>query len=76
MTAGIAAAIVGAMKSIDAVNHWGSQKALADALGIQQPSVAAWGDYPPAMRQLQIEVKSGGALKAEPSCDQFRVAVA
>lgn len=64
------------MKSIDAVNHWGSQKALADALGIQQPSVAAWPEYPPPLRQLQIEAASNGALKAEPSCDKFRVAIA
>lgn len=63
------------MKTKDAIEYWGSQKAVADALDLKQPSVAAWGDYPPALRQLQIEAKSGGALKAEPSCDQFRVAV-
>jgi len=46
----------------------GTQHALAARLGIKQPSVANWGDYPPALRQFQIERLSGGALKAEPGC--------
>lgn len=64
------------MKTEDAVKFWGSQKAVADALGLKQPSVAAWDEYPPELRQLQIEAATGGALKAEPSCDKYRVAVA
>lgn len=76
MTTDIDVAIVGAMKTQDAINHWGSQKAAADALGLKQPSVAAWGEYPPELRQLQIEAVTGGLLKAEPSCDKFRVAIA
>jgi DNA-binding transcriptional regulator YdaS (Cro superfamily) len=64
------------MKTQEAIAHWGSQKALAEALGLRQPSVAAWGEYPPELRQLQIESVTGGALKAEPTCDKFRVAVA
>lgn len=35
-------------------------------LGIKQPSVAAWGEYPPGVRQLQLESMTGGVLKAEP----------
>ncbi len=35
---------------------------------MQQPSIASWGDSPPPLRQMQIEVLSGGTLKAEPSC--------
>lgn len=46
----------------------GTQKALADRLGIAQPSVAGWGERPPALRQLQIELLSEGALKADPDC--------
>ena len=51
----------------------GTQQALAKALGITQGSVSLWGDYPPPLRQLQIEALTGGTLRAEPDCDCFRV---
>ena len=57
-----------AMKTSDVKAHYGSQYAIAKALGIKQPSVAAWGSYPPALRQLQLEAITGGKLKAELSC--------
>ena len=44
----------------------GTQVLLAERLDLKQPSIAAWGEYPPPLRQLQIEQVSGGALKAEP----------
>ena len=47
--------------------HFGdSKQALADALGIKVPSVYEWGEYPPPLRQIQLEQITGGALKAEP----------
>jgi DNA-binding transcriptional regulator YdaS (Cro superfamily) len=61
------------MKTSDVKAHFGSQYAIASALGIKQPSVAAWGVYPPALRQLQLEAVTDGKLKAEPDCDKFRV---
>jgi DNA-binding transcriptional regulator YdaS (Cro superfamily) len=51
----------------------GTQQALAKALGITQGSVSLWGDYPPPLRQLQIEALTAGALRAEADCDCFRV---
>ena len=51
----------------------GTQSQLAAALGITQGSVALWGTYPPPLRQLQIEVITAGALRAEPDCDKYRV---
>lgn len=48
-----------------AIEHFGSQTALAAALGIGQSSVAEWGKHPPPLRQMQIEYVSGGRLKAE-----------
>jgi hypothetical protein len=51
----------------------GSQVALARALGVAQASVSLWGEFPPPLRQLQIEALTGGALRAEPECDKFRV---
>lgn len=38
---------------------------LADAIGISQGSVSKWGEFPPQLRQLQLEALSGGVLKAE-----------
>ena len=45
----------------------GTQAKLAAKLGMTQPSVCAWKEYPPAIRQLQIQRLSRGRLKAEPS---------
>jgi DNA-binding transcriptional regulator Cro len=64
------------MKTSDLLSFFGSQQKVAVALGIRQPSVARWGEFPPALRQLQAEALTAGALKAEPECDMFRVAVA
>jgi transcriptional repressor of cell division inhibition gene dicB len=49
----------------DAISYFGSQAALADALGIRQPSVAGW-ETVPELRQLQLEIMTGGKLKADP----------
>lgn len=57
----------------EAVKHFGSQQRLAQALGIKQASVSLWGEAPPPIRQLQIESVTGGALRAGPDCDRFRV---
>lgn len=53
----------GMLKS-DAVQHFGSQQKLAEALGVKQPSVARWPEVLPPLRQLQIENVTNGALKA------------
>lgn len=64
------------MRTADAVRHFGSQTAVAEALGMKsQSSVSTWGEYPPALRQLQLERVTGGKLRAEPDCDDFRVPV-
>jgi DNA-binding transcriptional regulator YdaS (Cro superfamily) len=52
------------MLTRDAIVHFGSQAALARALGITQPSVAGWGDVVPLGRQYQLEVITSGALRA------------
>lgn len=61
------------MTKTDATKHFGTQAKLAEALGMTQGSVSLWGQYPPPLRQLQIEALTGGELKAEPGCDRFRV---
>ena len=56
------------MKTQDAIQHFGSQVKVAEALQINQASVSKWHEYPPDDRQLQIERITLGALKAEPGC--------
>lgn len=54
------------MRTKDVIEHFGSQAAVADALGIKQPSVAGWGEFVPPLRQVQIEKLTGGKFKAAP----------
>ena len=61
------------MKTIEAI-QWGggTQVQLAQRLGMRQSSISAWGEYPPAIRQLQIQHMSLGVLLAEPDCLQAK----
>ena len=54
------------MTTEEAVKHYGTQTKLADALGIKQGSVSGWGEFPPPLRQLQLQQITRGKLKAEP----------
>jgi len=57
------------MKTSDVIQHFGgTQERTAKALGLRQPSIATWGEFPPPLRQIQIERITRGKLKAEPSC--------
>ena len=62
------------MTKKDAIKRFSTQARLAEALGMSQGSVSLWGQFPPALRQLQIEVLTGGELKAEADCDKYRIA--
>ena len=53
------------MNTKDCIDFFGSKTALAVALGIAPPSIYSWGEFPPKLRQLQIERLSGEKLKAE-----------
>ena len=53
------------MKTHDAIKFFRTQTELAKALSTGQSTVASWGEFPPALRQLQLEALTGGALKAE-----------
>ena len=50
------------------ISHFGTQEKVATAIGIAQPSFSAgvkrWGGVPPAW-QYQLEIITGGALKAD-----------
>lgn len=58
------------MTKDQAIKHFGTQAKLAEALGMSQGSVSLWGEYPPAVRQLQLEALTAGELKAEADCLQ------
>jgi len=54
------------MKTSEAINFFGSQKALKEALNLKaRQTIHAWGEIPPPGRQYQIEVLTNGALRAE-----------
>lgn len=58
------------MRTAEVLVHFKTQAAIASALGIKQPSVATWGEFPPDKRQLQLERITKGALKAEAGCKE------
>jgi len=53
------------MKTSEAIEYYGSAKALADAIGIWPHVIYRWKEYPPKARQYELEVKTNGKLKAE-----------
>lgn len=52
------------MKTTDAIAHFKTRANLARALKINYASVAGWGEEVPALRQLQLEALTHGALRA------------
>ena len=53
------------MNTQAAIAHFGSVQKLAAALGIGRAAVYQWGSAPPIDRQCQIEVITGGVLRAD-----------
>jgi len=53
------------MTTKQAIEHYGGIKQLAAELGIWAHVIYRWGDHPPKARQYELEVKTGGKLKAE-----------
>ena len=54
------------MKTASAIEKFGNVQALADALDISPQAIYQWGDEVPEGRAFQIEVLTGGELKAGP----------
>lgn len=52
------------MKKQDVLNHFGGVSKTAQALSINKATVSCWGDSIPKGRAYQIEVMTGGKLKA------------
>ena len=53
------------MKTLDAITRFGSQVALAGALGISKAAVNKWGYDVPPLRQLQLQALTGGELRPD-----------
>jgi hypothetical protein len=53
------------MTTADAIQHFGSIKDLANAIGIWPHGIYRWGERPPMLRQYQIERLTAGELKAD-----------
>jgi hypothetical protein len=53
------------MTTKQAIEYFGSIKKLADALSMWPHVIYRWGEHPPKARQYELEVKTGGKLKAE-----------
>lgn len=53
------------MKTKDVLDYFHGQVKTAEVLGISQPAVSNWGEYPPEGRQCRIELITDGKLKAE-----------
>ena len=53
------------MNKSDVLSYFGGVAATAKALGISHVAVSKWGDTIPQGRTYQIEVLTGGALKAD-----------
>lgn len=64
------------MRKTDVVEHFGSQRALAAALGITEQAVSLWDDEKPIPegRAYQIESITHGKLKVQP--EMYRIAEA
>ena len=53
------------MKTKEALEYFGSVKAMTKALDCWRSEIYRWGEYPPKGKQYEIEVKTEGKLKAE-----------
>ena len=55
------------MNKSDVLSYFGGVAATAKALGISHVAVSKWGNTIPQGRAYQIEVLTGGELKADPA---------
>ncbi len=55
------------VKSAQVIQHYGSCKGTADALGITISAVCQWGERVPMGRAYQLEILSRGKLRVNPA---------
>ena len=54
------------MTTQEAIDYFGGVRKLAKLLDTSTAAIYQWGDYPPAGRQYELEVRTQGRLMAEP----------
>lgn len=54
------------MRKSTALDHFGTQAAVAEALGISRAAVNKWGDVVPLESATALEILTDGACKVEP----------
>ena len=52
------------MKTQDAIDHYGGIRQLAEVLKTWPQTIYQWGEFPPMGRQYELQIKTGGKLKA------------
>lgn len=57
------------MKTKEAIEYFGGVKELAQFLNVYPQVVYKWGETPPYGRQYELEVRTGGILKADEKDD-------
>ncbi|MDD9211142.1 Cro/CI family transcriptional regulator [Aeromonas dhakensis] len=55
------------MMKEEALSHFGGVVELAKALGCKPQAISQWGETIPKGRAYQIEVLTGGQMKADPT---------
>ena len=55
------------MRKAIAVGHFGTQSALARALGIGHAAVSKWGEWVPPLQAARLAQLTGNVLKFDPS---------
>ncbi|WP_192483182.1 MULTISPECIES: Cro/CI family transcriptional regulator [Cysteiniphilum] len=60
------------MKTKEVIEYYGSQIATAKALQIATSSITTWGEFPPLIKQFEIERITNGELKADYNGPQQR----
>lgn len=53
------------MTTKEAIEHFGSVRQLAHAIDLATAAIYQWSEYPPELRQYQLEVLTRGKLKAQ-----------
>tara|TARA_B100000929_G_scaffold278127_1_gene254105 strand:- start:383 stop:595 length:213 start_codon:yes stop_codon:yes gene_type:complete len=53
------------MQTRKAIEHFGSTRKLAEALGITPQAINQWGNVVPMLRQYELERVTDGKLKAD-----------
>lgn len=53
------------MTTKEVIKYFGTAKAVGRFLDIEPAAVRLWGERPPKGRQFELELRTGGALKAD-----------